>query len=230
LKAEKKSKIASKKASPKWFFWVVGVFSLCVLGLLLIGNFSKTEAVINYKNQPYIGDAAAPVKIVEFGDYKCPVCKNFNATNFPQIKEKYVETGIATFYFMNDPFINTDSNRSALFAETVYQELGNETFWKFHDQLYSKQPEDSKYEAIDLYTESFLKDTLKEVANDDDTNKVMEAFQQKKAKSALEQDLLHVKNLKVDGTPTLFINGKKFEGNTWDEFNQMVEDAAKEKK
>ena len=230
MKAEKKSKIASKQASSKLIFWIVGIFSLCALGLLLIGNFSKTEAVIDYKNQPYLGDADAPVKIVEFGDYKCPVCKNFNDTNFPQIQEKYIETGIAAFYFMNDPFINVDSNRSALFAETVYQELGNEAFWKFHEQLYKKQPEDSKYEAIDLYTESFLKDTLKEVTNDTSANKVMEAFQQKKAKSALEQDLLHVKNLKVDGTPTLFINGKKFEGNTWDEFNQMVEDAAKEKK
>lgn len=230
MKAEKKSKIASKQASSKLIFWIVGIFSLCALGLLLIGNFSKTEAVIDYKNQPYLGDADAPVKIVEFGDYKCPVCKNFNDTNFPQIQEKYIETGIAAFYFMNDPFINVDSNRSALFAETVYQELGNEAFWKFHEQLYKKQPEDSKYEAIDLYTESFLKDTLKEVTNDTSANKVMEAFQQNKAKAALEQDLLHVKNLEVNGTPTLFINGKKFEGNTWNEFDQMVEDAAKEKK
>jgi hypothetical protein len=61
---------------------------------------------------------------------------------------------------MNDPFIYIDSTRAALFAKIVYRELGNEAFWKFHDQLYSEQPADSKYEKIDLYSTSFLETTL----------------------------------------------------------------------
>lgn len=97
---------------------------------------------INYKDQPYLGQEGAPVQIVEFGDYKCPACKNFNENIFPQIKADLVDTGKAQFYFINYPFINIDSTRSAQFAEAIYQELGNEAFWNFHKLLYEKQPSD----------------------------------------------------------------------------------------
>lgn len=221
----------SKKSnqSSKWMFWVIGVFSVCVLGLIFIGNAPENEVAIDYTNQPYLGKESAPVHIIEFGDYKCPVCKNFNESFFPLIEKELIETGKAKFYFMNYSFINVDSTRSAEFAETVYQELGNETFWKFHDLLFSKQPEDTKYEAIDLYTDSYLADALKEVASAEDTEKVVQAFGKNKGEAALDTDMSYVKKLGVTGTPTLFVNGKLFEGSSWDDFKQMVEEAAKEK-
>lgn len=227
-KSNKKAKTSSAPQSNKWIFWVIGVFSVCVLGLIFLGNFSGKEAAINYENQPYVGEESAPVQIVEFGDYKCPVCKDFNESFFPQIEKEFVETGKAKFYFMNFPFINVDSERSALFAETVYQELGNEAFWKFHEMLYSKQPEDTKYEKMDIFTESFLEETLKETASDKEVEKVVKAFQEKKSEDAVEQDETHVEKLGVTGTPTLFINGKQFEGNSFEDFKEIVEKAAKE--
>ena len=85
--------------------------------------------MIEYEGQPFLGEESAPVAIVEFGDYKCPACKAFDESLFPLIEQEFVETGQAKFYFMNYSFINNDSHRSAQFAETVYQELGNEKFW-----------------------------------------------------------------------------------------------------
>lgn len=210
-------------------FWVIGIFSVCVLGLIFLGNFSGKEAAINYDNEPYIGSKTAPVQIVEFGDYKCPVCKDFNESFFPQIEKELIETGKAKFYFMNFPFINVDSDRSALFAETVYKELGNEAFWTFHEGLYAKQPEDTKYEKIDLYTDSFLRDLLKESATEKEVEQVMKAFKENEAKDALSKDVSLVEKLGVTGTPTLFVNGKRFEGNSFEEFKDMVEKAAEGK-
>ncbi|MFC3883999.1 DsbA family protein [Bacillus songklensis] len=233
-KPPKKSTMSSNQSS-KWIFWVIGIFSVCVLGLIFLGNFSgkekeqEQEAAINYENQPYLGEESAPVQIVEFGDYKCPVCKDFNESFFPQIEKELIETGKVKFYFMNDPFINVDSERSALFAEAVYQELGNDAFWKFHERLYEKQPEDVKYEKVDLYTPSFLESTLKEIASEGEVSKVVKAFEENNAKNALDQDLSYVEKLGVTGTPTLFINGKQFEGRTFDDFKEMVKKAAKEK-
>jgi protein-disulfide isomerase len=227
-KPNKKSRASSNQSS-KWIFWAIGIFSVCVLGLILLGNFSGKEAAIHYENQPYLGKESAPVQIVEFGDYKCPVCKDFNESFFPQIEKELIETGKVKFYFMHDPFINIDSERSALFAEAVYQELGNDAFWKFHERLYEKQPEDVKYEKIDLYTQSFLEDTLKEVADEGEVQKVIKAFKENKAKDALDQDLSYVEKLGVTGTPTLFVNGKQFEGHTFENFKEMVEKEAKEK-
>lgn len=226
---KKKKPTKSSQTTSKWMFWGIGIFSVCVLGLIFLGNFSEKEASINYENEPYLGDEDAPVQIVEFGDYKCPICKDFNESFFPQIEKELIETGKAKFYFMNFPFINVDSDRSALFAEAVYKELGNEAFWTFHEGLYEKQPEDIKYEKIDYYTDSFLQDLLKESATEQEVKQVMKAFEENKSKDALRKDLSHVEKLDVTGTPALFVNGKPFEGNSFEDFKEMVEKAAEEK-
>ncbi len=171
----------------------------------------------------------APVSIIEFGDYKCPNCKNFGETVVPVIQKELVDTGKAKFYFMNDAFIFDDSTRSAKFAESVYQELGNDTFWKFHELLYKKQPTDPKYEKMDVYDEKFLTDTLKEVASDQDVNKVVENFHAKKSDAAFNKDMGYAAKLNVTGTPTIFVDGKMFSGQTMDDLIKMVDQAAKKK-
>ncbi|MGG3468226.1 DsbA family protein [Neobacillus pocheonensis] len=224
----------NNNSSSKFIFWVVGLVAVGVLALIFLGNHNKDQddvasEKIDYSNQPFLGDKSAPVSIIEFGDYKCPNCKNFGDTVIPLIQKDLVDTGKAKLYFMNDSFINVDSERSAKFAESVYQELGNDTFWKFHDLLYKKQPKDSKYEKIDLYTEKFLTDTLKEVASDKEVDKVVQNFQAKKSDAAWKKDMDYAEQLGVTGTPTIFVNGKKFDGQTMDDLKKMVEEASKGK-
>ncbi|MEH7479866.1 DsbA family protein, partial [Neobacillus drentensis] len=203
-----------------------------ILAFIFLGNHSKKQeetkgTEIDYSNQPFLGEKSAPVSIIEFGDYKCPNCKNFDKNVVPIIQQELVDTGKAKFYFMNDSFINVDSTRSAKFAESVFQELGNETFWKFHDLLFEKQPEDTKYEKVDLFTEDFLVDTLKEVASDRDVEKVVKNFQDKKSDKAWDKDMDYAQKLGVTGTPTIFVNGEKFEGQTIDDLKEMVAKVAK---
>jgi protein-disulfide isomerase len=83
---------------------------------------------------------------------------------------------------------------------------------------------------MDIFTESFLEDTLKEVASDKETEKVVKAFKENQSKDAWEKDMSYANKLGVTGTPTLFINGKQFEGKTFEDFKEMVEEAAKEKR
>ncbi|MBV7507071.1 DsbA family protein [Bacillus sp. sid0103] len=220
------------KSSSAFTFWMIGLVAVFILGFIFLGNHSKQEdkttaIKIDYSNQPYKGKESAPVSIIEFGDYKCPNCKNFANDVVPIIEKELVDTGKAKFYFMNDSFINVDSTRSAKFAESVFQELGNETFWKFHELLYEKQPVDTKYEKIDLFTEEFLVDTLKEVASGSDVDKVVKNFQAKKSDNAWNKDMDYAEKLGVTGTPTIFVNGEKFDGQTIDDLKDMVEKAAK---
>jgi protein-disulfide isomerase len=228
----KKSPKKEAKSSSAFTFWMIGLVAVFILGFIFLGNHSKKEentasTKIDYSNQPFLGKESAPVSIIEFGDYKCPNCKNFDETAVPIIQKELVDTGKAKFYFMNDSFINVDSTRSAKFAESVFQELGNDTFWKFHDLLLEKQPEDPKYEKIDVFTEDFLVETLKEVANDSDADKVLKNFQDEMSDDAWEKDMDYAEKLGVTGTPTIFVNGKKFEGQTMDELKEMVDKAAK---
>lgn len=232
----KSKKQTKENKSGSLFFWIVVVIAVALLALIVfLGNKSDHNNTnttnekayeFDYSNQPFEGDKDASVEIVEFGDYKCPICKNFNASVYPVIEKEFVKTGMAKFYFMNLPFINTDSTRSAEFAETVYKELGNEVFWKFHHLLYSKQPEDTKYEKMDYFTEAFLKDTLAEIASESDVQKVMNAFKNKEYKDAMSKDESVSNELGVNSTPTLFINGKEFTGNSYEEFIDQVKEAA----
>ncbi|WP_445506544.1 DsbA family protein [Niallia sp. 03190] len=219
----------NKNKPSKFLYWIIGISIFCIICLVILSNLPKDAAAIDYTDQPFLGEDSAAVSIIEFGDYKCPVCKNFNASFFPKIKKDFIDTGKAKFYFMNYPFIHTDSTRSALFAETIYHELGKDAFWKFHELLFEKQPDDVKYESIDLYTETFLKETLNDMASDEEMEKVVQAFEENKYKDSLEKDLSYVDSLSITGTPTIFINGIKFEGNTYEEFKEIVNRAATNK-
>ncbi|MGG1675424.1 DsbA family protein [Neobacillus sp. NRS-1170] len=221
-----KKTIQSKKQS-KFIFWVIGLIAVCLFGLIFLSNTAKQEAM-DYEGQPVLGESSAPVKIVEFGDYKCPYCKNFNDSLFPNIQKDFIDTGKASFYFMNYSFINVDSTRSAKFAEAVFKELGNEKFWEFHELLYKKQPDDSKAEQMDIYTESFLKEILSEIASDAEVKKVVSTYNNGQTKEAWEKDMNAANKLSITSTPTIFINGVKFEGNTYDDFKERVNEAAKE--
>lgn len=224
-----------KKGSPssKFAFWIIGLVAVCILGFIFLGNHSKPvqkpKESIDYSGEPFIGKKSAPVSIIEFGDYKCPNCKNFNQTIVPLIKQQLIDTGKAKLYFFNDSFINVDSTRSAKFAEAVYHELGNDVFWKFHDTLYKRQPDDSKAEKTDLYDEKFLTDTLKEADPGADVNKVAAYFEANKADNAWKKDMNYADKLGVSGTPTIFVDGKLFTGKTLDDLNTMVDQAAKGK-
>ncbi|MDQ6594935.1 DsbA family protein [Bacillus salipaludis] len=233
-------KKGSNPSSAKFIFWVVSFVAVMTIGFIFLAphksqsttspkvesNTGKSSAKIDYTHEPFMGKSSAPVSIIEFGDYKCPACKNLNEKVIPTIKQELVATGKAKLYFMNYSFIYTDSERSAKFAESVYAVLGNKAFWKFHDLLYQKQP-DSQYEKMDIYTEKFLTDTLKKVVSEADVKKVVEYFDANKADAAWQKDMDLVKQLNVNGTPTIFVNGKL--AKTMDDLKNMVDKAAKEK-
>lgn len=227
---QKHTKLVSRfNQSSKWIVGIVGILILFSILILILGNFPK-KADINYNNQPYVGKESAPVQVVEFGDYKCPACKEFNRSLLPEIKEKLIDTGEVKFYFINYSFINKDSVRAAKFAETVYEELGNKTFWEFHDLLYKSQPNNPKAETEDIYTTDFLVKNLKKITNEKNTSKVLSAFKHHKSNELWNEDMNQVKDLSVTGTPTLFIDGNEFQGNTFKEFKSMVNAAKEERK
>jgi protein-disulfide isomerase len=225
-------------SSSKFIFWVIGLAAVVLIAIIFLGNQPDStknskpavKKMISYAQQPIVGKSSAPVSIIEFGDYKCPNCKNFNEKVIPIIKQELVDNGKAKLYFINDAFIYDDSVRSAKFAESVYEELGNSMFWKYHDLLYQKQPEDPKYEKMDFFNETVLTDTLKEIAGQEEVDKVVANFHAKKSDPAFKKDMGLADQLGVTGTPTLFVNGKLFDGKTIDDLVQMVDQAVKGKK
>lgn len=207
----------------KKIFWLIGIVAVCFIGIILLTNTSEESVEIDYEGQPFLGEASAPVDIIEFGDYKCPHCKDFTDHTFPIIYKELVETGKAKFYFMNYSFIGPDSMTAALFAETVYQELGNDVFWSFHDLLFKNQTTSDG--EMTFFSDELLEKMLGELVSEEETAKVIAAYREEKGKDAWELDMQIAKKLNVSSTPAIYINGKQFEGNTLDDFIEMVEGA-----
>jgi protein-disulfide isomerase len=210
---------------------IVMVIVLALVGIFMLSKQPKSSEsyALDYANQPHLGTSSTGVKIVEFGDYKCPNCKNFGEQIVPLIQKEFVDTGKAQFYFMNDSFIAPDSTRAAKFAETVYQVLGNEAFWKFHEALYQAQPTDSSKEKEDVYTDMFLMNILTSFVKTDLATEVYAAYQNHKGDAGWTTDMKMVKALHLQGTPTIFVNGVKFTGSNMEDLKTMIEKAIPKK-
>ncbi|KGP72759.1 DsbA family protein [Pontibacillus yanchengensis] len=222
-----------QKGSNAWIYWMIGIILAGAVLIVVLdrqlggdeGGSSSGETDLSYENQPYMGEESAPVEIIEFGDYLCPHCKTFEQSLVPKIKEAFVDTGKAKFYFMNYPVIGQGSERAAQFAEAVYQELGKDTFWDFHKHLFEIQPEDAS--LVD-YNKDFFKQALQDVVDDEASiDKVVTAYDDG-MKDAVQTDKNMAQSLGVQSTPTTIVNGKVFEGESFADLEQRVEEAMNE--
>lgn len=203
--------------------WAVGI-ALIGLIIFIVSNGSSEADSFDLDQQPSLGEATAPVEIVEFGDYKCPACKEFNGSFFTQIQEELISTGKVKFYYVHYPVIHEDSKRAARFSEVVYQVLGNDIFWQFHHVMFDEQPKKPKSEK-QAFTDDFLKETLNGLVSEEKTEEVMKVYNDGAGRSAVNEDEQYAKDLNVNETPAIFVDGKQFKGETFDDLKEMVEEA-----
>lgn len=99
---------------------------------------STTPTTVDVSQGPFpvMGNPNAQVKIVEFADYQCPFCEQWFSQVEPQIIDKYVKTGKASFQFQNYAFLGADSNTAAAAA---YCANDQGKFWDYHDFMYKHQ-------------------------------------------------------------------------------------------
>ncbi|WP_232696658.1 DsbA family protein [Brevibacillus daliensis] len=209
----------------KWIIGGTALIAVIILAFILFMPKAPEVATFDYSNQPYVGNPDAPVKIIEFGDYKCPACKSYNEQAIPTMKKEFVDSGQAQIIFMNYAFLSVDSTRSAKFAEVVFGELGNDTFWKFHDHLFTKQPDNLELEKQDVFTDEFLEKTVLEVTDEAQTAQVIKAYKEGKYEGAFQADMTMAEAAGINGTPVIFVNGERYKGNSFADLKKMVDKA-----
>lgn len=98
------------------------------------GKLDIKKGDFDLENQPFLGEESAPVKVIEFFGFKCPVCKNWDKEVFPEFNKEFIDTGKVQFYFINFPFLGPDSIEAALASETIYNQ-NSKLFWEFKERL-----------------------------------------------------------------------------------------------
>jgi protein-disulfide isomerase len=84
-----------------------------------------------------MGSATAPVQILEFADFECPACGSFANLTEPDVRKRLVETGQASFRFMDFPLPIHRNTWDASMAAACANEQGK--FWEMHDRIFATQ-------------------------------------------------------------------------------------------
>ena len=157
------------------------------------------ERGVDLEGEPFLGDADAPVTVVEYSDYQCSFCRKFWAETLPQLKEGYIATGKVTFVFKDFPLKSHPEAQPAALAAACAQEQGK--FWEYHDKLFEGQRSlgDEQYATW-----------AEELGLDGD--RFASCLSSKKYQDDIQADVQEAAALGILGTPAFVVNGKVLSG------------------
>jgi protein-disulfide isomerase len=137
-KNERLAEVARKKKMRIVMLTVIAVIAVAAIVLAIIqANQPQKGFPFDYASQPTIGQANAPIKMVEFGDFKCPKCKEFATLIYPQLKKDFIDTGKVQMSFMDFQIIG-GSMPAAIAAKSVFHQ-NKAAFLPYYDALYEAQ-------------------------------------------------------------------------------------------
>jgi protein-disulfide isomerase len=171
---------------------------------------------VSEDDDAFLGDADAPVVIVEFSDYQCPYCESFALETMPLIKEKYIDTGLVKLVFRDFPIpSHADAATAAIGAECVAEQGGNEGYFAMHDMLFERTSEWSYQDGA----ENIIIGFASELGFD-----ISACISDPAMLDEVEADYIAARSYGVGGTPTFFINGNKLVGAyPFDVFEQLID-------
>lgn len=212
MSKQEKRKAEQEQQKQKTRILIVSTIALVVIifvGLYMLAAKDNSNAgssaepvSFNYSELPRLGNEDAPVKIVEFGDFKCPACAQFSGVIKPQIVQEYVNQDKAAFYFVNMAFIGPDSTTASLAALSVYHQ-NSDAFWTYYDALYANQGDENKEWATTDYLVSLAQKESLPI----DFDLLRKDIEDKTYIDELQTDIELAKNTGVTSTPTVFVNG-----------------------
>jgi protein-disulfide isomerase len=151
-------------------------------------------STIDTAGAPLKGNADAPVQIVEFADFECPACRTM-ALLLSEVVARY--HGKVSLVFKHYPL---SYHKDAAYAARVAVAAHNQgKFWPVHDRLYDYRP---------LGPRS-LERLGQEVGLD--VPRLLSDIESEASQARVHEDRKQGEKLRLRGTPTLFINGRRFD-------------------
>ena len=170
--------------------------------LLLILFFGYISNLYAETSRIISGNKNAKITIIAYESLTCSHCANFHKEIYPQLKKDYIDTGLAKIEFRHFPL-----DIAALNASKITQCKQDQSL-EILESLYSNQQAWLKGGTIEEVNDNLKKFLKKEGFNINFekciNNKEIEDF-------VLNDRIEGTKNFKVNATPTIIINNKKFE-------------------
>ncbi len=202
--------------------------ALSLTGLSLLAGFSPLRLITEAMAQGAadvakpvslpdmaLGPANAPITITEFASMTCPHCAAFNADVFPKIKAAYIDTGKIRYVFREFPLDIKAAAGSMLSRCIAKDDAGK--YFAVTDMLFKQQSDWVTKNTTETLTRIGKQAGLSQQAVDDCL----------KDQTLLDKIVADQKFanevLKVNSTPTFFLNGEMIKGETsFDEFDKRI--------
>ena len=169
------------------------------ISLILILNFNIVNADIIPITD---GSKDSNIQLIVFESLTCSHCASFHKNIYPKLKEDFLDKGLALIEYKSFPLDMAALNASKI---SHCKNDGNSEILHF---LYDKQDQWVRGNTIEDLNENLIKTLIDSGINLD----FKKCIQDKKIEDHILQDRIEgVKNYNINGTPTLIINGEKFE-------------------
>jgi protein-disulfide isomerase len=190
-----------------------------------INNFLKTVLVVFLfftvqaeSKILSIGSPDAKVTVKVFSSLTCPHCANFHEVIFDKLKDEYIDKNLVRFEHHAFPL-----DLAALNAEVVVRcQANNDNKFKLLGEIYKKQT----FWAIGSDINK-INNLIKKIGLEFDLteNKIDECLKNSEAQDEiLNQRIEAQKKYKIEATPTIFINEKKYSGKVdYKSFKKVIE-------
>jgi protein-disulfide isomerase len=157
-----------------------------------------------------LGKSDAPIAVVEYASLTCSHCADFHKNVFPQLKEKYIDTGKVYFIMREYPRDNLD-----VAAYMLARCAGGERTLPLISALFAKQ-EEWAFVRGDAELRKFAKQA----------GFTQESYERCLTNQKLMEDVIAIGRRALDSygvnaTPTFFVNGKKLNGVGFEDFEKV---------
>lgn len=88
----------------------------------------------------FLGDADAPVTIVEFSDFQCPFCRRHALSTIPEIKENFIDTGKVKYVYRDFTSPNESYHPGGYVAAQAAECAGDQgLYWELWNMIFEEQ-------------------------------------------------------------------------------------------
>ncbi len=221
---------------------IIGLFLMVGLshgGGVSSGSGSTAAAAqeVNIKdvkttNDPYIGNANAPVVMAFWSDYQCPYCKAFEVGGVPQINNtippampsiitQYVDTGRLKIVFKDFPFLGNDSITGAEYARAIW-DLYPQQFYNWRVAMFKAQDGENQGFGKAASIDSLIKQQFPQL--DDAKIKAQIVAKKKSYDDAMQADRTEGEAFGIQGTPGFIVGTKLIGGDaTLSDFSAVID-------
>ncbi len=174
------------------------------------------------------GDPNAKIRIDVFEDFQCSSCLNFTQTVEPQLMQNEIASGQVAYVFHNFPFIDgatwsSTKKESHQAANAAMCAADQGRFWDYHDMLFANWTGENVGDFVDKRLVAFAQ------ALNLDMSKFNACFNANTFKAQIDADYALGQKWGVNGTPSVFVNGKEVSPGyipTYDQIKQAIAAAA----